>query len=61
MNQPTQPTKGRPVQLERGRRLNVYLDAETVKAAIALGSGNLSAGLRLAVARIINSQRIDDD
>jgi len=40
---------GRPAQLGQGRRLNVYLDANTIGAAQLIGAGNLSEGLRRAV------------
>jgi len=32
------------------RRVNVMLDPETIEKAGSIGSGNLSAGLRVAVA-----------
>ena len=33
------------------RRVNVMLDEETIQKASEIGSGNLSAGLRIAVAK----------
>lgn len=36
------------------RRVNVSLDEDTIRAAQALGMGNLSAGLRIAVAAAKN-------
>jgi hypothetical protein len=43
---------GRPRVLVGGIRKNVYLDADTIKYATALGGGELSAGLREAVRRV---------
>lgn len=40
---------GPPFRLVGGARKQVYLDAETIAAAIALGNGGLSEGIRLAV------------
>jgi hypothetical protein len=48
----TRPGSGRPA-LEGGRRVNVTLDEATIVQAKALGSGNLSAGVREAVRRIL--------
>jgi hypothetical protein len=39
-------TAGRPSQMEGGKRVNVYLDAETLAAAAKLGEGNVSEGIR---------------
>lgn len=39
---------GRPVEID-ARRVNVTLDEDTIEQAKALGGGNLSLGLRLAV------------
>jgi hypothetical protein len=36
--------------MEGGKRHNVYLDWVTVREALRLGNGNLSEGLRVAVA-----------
>lgn len=47
----TQPQeRGRPAAMKGGRRVNVYLDAETLARARALGNGNLSEGIRRALA-----------
>jgi hypothetical protein len=43
------PGAGRPAVLSGGRRVEVWLDAESVEIAQALGNGNLSAGLREAL------------
>lgn len=43
------PPTGRPATLTGGRRVNVYLDDETIAAATRIGSGNLSEGVRAAV------------
>ena len=42
--------KGRPAELKDGRAINVYLDAESISAAEALGNGSISAGIRAALA-----------
>jgi len=39
----------RPVSID-AKRVNVSLDESTINAARKIGGGNLSAGLRLAVA-----------
>lgn len=40
---------GRPKKMKGGKRVNVYLDAETLKKAEKLGGGNVSEGIRIAV------------
>ena len=42
---------GRPALLRGGRRVQVYLDADAVAAATRLGAGNVSRGIRAALAR----------
>jgi hypothetical protein len=50
--QPDEPKIGRPpIADEPMRRVNVMLDQRTVDKASEIGSGNLSAGLRIAVKR----------
>jgi len=39
---------GRPTIIG-GRRVNVYLDDESLGAALSLGDGNISAGIRVAL------------
>lgn len=39
---------GRPVEV-RGKRVQVYLDAESLEIAARLGAGNVSEGLRKAL------------
>ena len=41
--------KGFQKQMEEGRRINLYLDQETIALAKVIGSGNVSAGIRKAV------------
>ena len=41
--------KGFQRELEEGRRINLYLDQETIAWAKVIGSGNISAGIRKAV------------
>lgn len=40
---------GRPAQIEGGKRVNVYLDDDSLAAAAGLGDGNVSAGIRAAL------------
>lgn len=44
-------TAGRPAEMEGGKRVNVYLDAESLEIAANLGNGNVSAGIRAALTR----------
>lgn len=43
--------QGRPPLLRDGQRVNVYLDAKSIARAKALGQGNVSEGIRKALAR----------
>lgn len=40
---------GRPNELSDGRRVNAYLDADSIEIASKLGSGNVSDGIRTAL------------
>lgn len=40
---------GRPNEMEGGKRVQVYLDAESLAIANKLGSGNVSEGIRKAL------------
>lgn len=40
---------GRPSEMEGGKRVNVYLDADSLEAASKLGNGNISDGIRKAL------------
>ncbi len=42
--------RGRPAEMTDGRRIQVYLDAASLKIAERLGGGNVSAGIRAALA-----------
>ena len=42
---------GRPEEMQGGKRRNVYLDDASWAAAVALGKGNASDGIRMALAR----------
>ena len=42
--------RGRPDTMDAGRRVQVYLDAGSLEAAKRLGDGNVSAGIRAALA-----------
>lgn len=48
------PKPGRPALIAGApmKRVNVMLDQKTVDKASDLGSGNVSSGIRIAVARI---------
>ena len=48
---------GRRPKMAGGVRINLYLDAATVEAARRLGSGNLSLGVRRAVAMAAQSNQ----
>lgn len=41
---------GRPATMKDGQRVNVYLDAASLKTAAKLGDGNVSEGIRIALA-----------
>lgn len=43
---------GRPSEMAGGRRVNVYLDAESLDRAAKLGDGNVSEGIRIALKRV---------
>jgi hypothetical protein len=40
---------GRPTEVEGGRRMNLYLDRESVQTAKEIGNGNMSEGIRGAL------------
>lgn len=43
-------TLGRPVKMSGGKSRMVYLDQSSIDVALAIGDGNISAGIRLALA-----------
>jgi len=43
------PSAGRPAEMEGGKRVNVYLDAESLSIAAKLGNSNVSDGIRKAL------------
>ncbi len=45
------PSVGRPAEMDGGKRVNVYLDAASLAAAAALGDGNVSEGIRIALGK----------
>ena len=47
-------TAGRPSEMEGGKRVNVYLDAESIAIATRLGNGNVSDGIRKALKQIFH-------
>lgn len=48
-----QPTEkrpvGRPAEMSGGKKVNTYLDAESIAIATRLGNGNVSEGIRKAL------------
>lgn len=44
------PGAGRPSTMTEGKRVLVYLDASSLATAEALGAGNISLGIRRALA-----------
>lgn len=45
------PQNHRPAELDGGKRVNVYLDAPSLQRASELGNGNVSEGIRIALAK----------
>ena len=43
-------TAGRPAEMAGGKRSNIYLDATSREIAERIGNGNISEGIRLALA-----------
>lgn len=43
--------KGRPQEMQGGKRRNVYIDNASWAKAVELGSGNASDGIRVALAK----------
>jgi hypothetical protein len=46
----TAKTRGRPSYLLEGRKVTVYLDRDSISTAELLGDGNVSDGIRRALA-----------
>lgn len=44
---------GRPSEMEGGKRVQVYLDAESIAVASSLGEGNISEGIRKALKKSV--------
>ena len=42
---------GRPEEMDGGKRVNVYLDAASLERARDIGNGNISVGIRIALAQ----------
>ncbi len=51
MNKSEKNKRGFPKQMEEGKRVNVYLDAKSLEIAAKLGDGNVSEGIRKALAK----------
>jgi hypothetical protein len=43
---------GRPRLMEGGKRINIYLDSASLETAAKLGGGNVSEGIRVALAAL---------
>ena len=41
--------RGRPFEMEDGKRRNIYIDAASWESALRLGDGNASVGIRKAL------------
>lgn len=46
---PGESNAGRPVLVKDGTRVNVHLGREHLDRALAIGNGNVSAGIRIAI------------
>jgi hypothetical protein len=53
-NLPIYEEAGRPAELEGGKRVQVYLDAESLARAARIGNGNVSAGIRKALKQAVD-------
>lgn len=53
------PSAGRPARMNNGGRVNVYLDEASISTACKLGGGNVSEGIRKALAAMHDS--VDSD
>jgi len=49
---------GRPREIAEGRRVNVWLDQASVERAESLGNGNVSAGIRSALAEHLKTEPV---
>ncbi len=49
LGEPPRPV-GRPATIDEGRRVNVFLDPASLAAAAKIGKGNVSEGIRVALA-----------
>lgn len=47
-------TTGRPAEMDGGKRTNIYLGAESRATAERIGNGNISDGIRIALAMAKN-------
>ena len=45
-------TAGRPYEMSGGKKVNTYLDAESIAIAQRLGDGNVSEGIRKALKQV---------
>ena len=56
-----QRVPGRPSNMSGGKKVNTYLDAESIAIATSLGNGNVSEGIRKALKiAAVNSQICSD-
>jgi hypothetical protein len=47
-----EPPVGRPPKMDGGKRVNVYLDKTSLQRALEIGNGNVSEGIRTALAKV---------
>jgi len=52
-------TIGRPKEIAEGRRVNVWLDQASIERAEEIGDGNVSAGIRAALAASLPTDAAD--
>lgn len=50
------PKRGAPAKMRGGRRVNLYLDVQSLAIAQAFGAGNVSEGVRVALRRAQEAQ-----
>lgn len=46
-------TAGRPSEMTGGKKVNTYLDSESIAIATNLGNGNVSEGIRIALKKSV--------
>jgi len=54
------PRPGRPVVIRDGRQVAIFLDPASLETARSLGDGNVSAGIRRALAHAVTCPDLAD-